>query len=343
MPVNNPKYNILTPEIRQYIIDREWEHGEIKQWCIENNYCQPTVSFVRTGRLPISTAYNDSALRLSERLQKEKRRAAAQARCDLRKAQRIENDDQPRLRTKNQTLSEHLANYIVDEQTKCWNIQGKTTPAGYKPICKTVNGKATTLYAHRLQFEHHYGAIPDGFEVMHTCDNPKCINPDHLLAGTHVDNMADQMRKRRRKTQLSIEQQAWIIKNIAKINKIKAGQTRIALKLNVRKDLKQMCGQWLHRDIANKSYSGAFDIGDPDIVRFVMSDGKLDDNMPMSIRKKRLTSGFKDKSGLSLDDIRAIRSTPRSLGMAKVLAEKYAISLDRVYYLRHSGRYKQYD
>lgn len=52
--------------------------------------------------------------------------------------------------------------------------------------------------AHRISYTMHFGPVPAGMVVMHSCDNPPCVNPAHLTIGTQADNLADMTAKGRR-------------------------------------------------------------------------------------------------------------------------------------------------
>ena len=83
--------------------------------------------------------------------------------------------------------------YLVDAETGCWNWQNFVTPGRYGTI--TVNGKA--MRAHRYSWSRLNGDIPQGMVICHKCDNPSCVNPDHLFIGTRQDNEKDKVSKGR--------------------------------------------------------------------------------------------------------------------------------------------------
>lgn len=83
----------------------------------------------------------------------------------------------------------------VDKGDGCWCWTGTGSRYGM-----FWSGDGRRIGAHRFSYEMHRGPIPNGMLVMHTCDNPKCVNPDHLRLGTPKDNMEDMDRKGRRRT-----------------------------------------------------------------------------------------------------------------------------------------------
>lgn len=76
---------------------------------------------------------------------------------------------------------------------ECWPWLAGKTLDGYGNF--DVLGKS--VGAHRVAYELYVGEIPSGMQVLHSCDNPSCVNPDHFWLGTHADNMADKGRKGR--------------------------------------------------------------------------------------------------------------------------------------------------
>ena len=85
-------------------------------------------------------------------------------------------------------LERMMGKFKVNDETGCWDWTASTA-RGYGKVW--VDGKY--MLAHRFV----YGDVPDGAVVMHKCDNPLCVNPDHLTHGSRRDNMLDMSSKGR--------------------------------------------------------------------------------------------------------------------------------------------------
>lgn len=73
----------------------------------------------------------------------------------------------------------------------CWLWSGGVNADGYG----TARFGNRTDLAHRISWRVHRGPIPAGAHILHYCDTPPCVNPTHLFAGSHADNMADRQAK----------------------------------------------------------------------------------------------------------------------------------------------------
>jgi len=84
----------------------------------------------------------------------------------------------------------------------CWTWKRSTTGSlGYGQVKvrrRSANGrKPATVLAHRMMYLIVYGEIPNRKQVLHKCDNPRCVNPAHLWLGTQLDNIHDCRKKGR--------------------------------------------------------------------------------------------------------------------------------------------------
>ena len=92
----------------------------------------------------------------------------------------------------------------VDKSGDCWNWIGGSSPAGYGRFTILMSGTKKFLLSHRISYFIHTGSLPNGMLVCHSCDNPSCVNPDHLFLGTYRDNVMDAVNKGRIKIPFGI-------------------------------------------------------------------------------------------------------------------------------------------
>lgn len=97
-----------------------------------------------------------------------------------------------------QTMDEALQKFWakVAKGPQCWLwTAGTLKSGGYGGFVSHFFPSESR--AHRVSWIIENGPIPDGLHVLHRCDNPPCVRPDHLFLGTNLDNIIDRMRKDR--------------------------------------------------------------------------------------------------------------------------------------------------
>jgi hypothetical protein len=90
--------------------------------------------------------------------------------------------------------------YIPEPNSGCFLWIGASKGKDYLPSLygrMWYSKQRRYEYAHRISYELHRGEIPQGMHVLHRCDQPCCVNPDHLFLGTIADNTKDMVSKGR--------------------------------------------------------------------------------------------------------------------------------------------------
>lgn len=96
-------------------------------------------------------------------------------------------------------LTERFAEKVRKEENGCWEWLGRKNANGYGIF--TI-GHTEKVLAHRMSWKLTYGWMPS-LHCLHKCDNPSCVNPEHLFLGTQADNVHDMCNKGRNKVRIA--------------------------------------------------------------------------------------------------------------------------------------------
>jgi hypothetical protein len=98
----------------------------------------------------------------------------------------------PKIKTSNKTRLDRM--YTVDEVTDCHNFTGAINNIGYGLFRYHGEDSSKMISASKASYLTYNGPIPDKHMVMHTCNNKKCVNPDHLVAVTRKEMVEQKLR-----------------------------------------------------------------------------------------------------------------------------------------------------
>lgn len=113
--------------------------------------------------------------------------------------------------------------YNTNKNTGCWIWNACVNPAGYGEFgVPMVDGTYKSMRAHRFSYELLHGSIPKGYVIRHSCENKLCVNPQHLICGTHNQNSHDYKRKTNRVKEQFEEDLIWLMNNTGIVTRTKA-------------------------------------------------------------------------------------------------------------------------
>jgi AraC-like DNA-binding protein len=176
---------------------------------------------------------------------------------------------------------------VPENLEECWEWQGAT---GATDNYGRTTFKGRPYLVHRFIYECYFGIIPKGLYICHDCDNPKCVNPNHLFKGTQIQNMHDMIHKGRGgKNNLTDDQ---IIELLTFAQNNKMSMQKVANKFNI-------TSSYLRRIIYGqyrKSISNNFDLKlIKNNLRTLLTDNivrQIRQDINLGIRRKDILSKY---------------------------------------------------
>ena len=203
---------------------------------------------------------------------------------------------------------------MVIRKPGCWGWRGSTDRDGYAIFRGEFDGEIYRK-AHRYSYARTTGVHPGPLQILHSCDNPTCVNPDHLSLGTNADNMADKIAKGR-----------------ARVFRGEAAGRAVLTEVQAREVLSDPRS---YQQIATDYGVTASAIGS---IKNRDSWRHLDVEPIKGRHRGDARRGVSDK--LTPDDVRAIRASAET---GKALAAKYEISAQSICDIRKRRSWKHID
>lgn len=135
-------------------------------------------------------------------------------------------------------MSEKLKKYFVNENG-CWIWIGSVDKDGYGRIRGSKNNEVYVIRAPRASYTFHIGEIGDGLMVLHHCDVPACINPQHLYLGTQAENGRDKKIRGRARTTAQFGENNGMFGKVGDLNPFYGCKHSEETKAKIRKTIKE--------------------------------------------------------------------------------------------------------
>lgn len=134
------------------------------------------------------------------------------------------------------------------DDSGCIEWQGNINSFGYGVMSVFREGKRKIVGVHRYAWERVHGKIPDGLCACHRCDNPKCVNTDHIFIGTRYDNNHDRSLKKRSGKRFFTDEERY------KYSCINRGEGNNSAKLTEEQvvQIKSLRGKYTRKEIARQ-------------------------------------------------------------------------------------------